>query len=110
MATPTGTAVTEYTPELAGRLHSFVTRAAALPDVKAAVEANHDDNRWWPIHVQDWRMRMAVAGWSTRVSYDMIGTYAGVVTQANALGWRKLTTLNDESLTRLVRPIGLGRH
>ncbi len=107
MVTPTGTAVTEYTPELAGRLHSFVTRAAALPDVKEAVEANHDDNRWWPIHVQDWRMRMAVAGWSTRVSYAMIGTYVGVVTQANTLGWRKLTTLNDESLTRLVRPIGL---
>jgi endonuclease III len=107
MVTPTGTAVTEHTPELAERLHSFVTQAAALPDVKEAVEANHDDNRWWPIHVQDWRMRMAVAGWSTRVSYDMIGTYAGVVTQANTLGWRKLTTLTDEPLTRLVRPIGL---
>ena len=102
-----GATITGYTPELADRLRAFVTSAATQPDVRAAVEANHDDNRWWPAYVQDWRIRMAVAGWSSRVSYAMVGTYAGVVARADTLGWDMLTTLDDESLARLVRPIGL---
>ncbi|MGC1285553.1 MAG: hypothetical protein WA895_21635, partial [Streptosporangiaceae bacterium] len=101
------TASTEYSPELASNLYLFVARAAAQADVKVAVQDNHDDNRWWPARVRDWRVRMAVAGWSTRVSYAMIGKYADVVGRADGLGWNELTTLNDESLTRLVRPIGL---
>lgn len=94
-------------PGLAAKLWSFTARAAAQPDVKAAVEANHDDNRWWPLYVRDWRLRMAVAGWSARVSYAMIGTYSGVVAHADALGWDKLTALEDDALGVLVRPIGL---
>jgi len=99
--------VTKYTPEFAERLYSYITSAAAQPDVRAAVDANHDDNRWWPAYVSDWRVRMVVAGWSTRVSYAMVGTYADVVAQADALGWDSLTALNDQSLSGLVRPIGL---
>ncbi len=102
-----GATITGYTPELADRVSAFVTSAATPPDVQAAVEANHDDNRWWPGYVQDWRIRMAVAGWSSRVSYAMISTYAGVVARADTLGWDMLSTLDDESLARLVRPIGL---
>jgi hypothetical protein len=101
------TTLSQYSPELGERLRLFVTRAAALPDVRAAVEANHDDNRWWPTYVRDWRVRMAVAGWSSRVSYAMVGTYSGVVARAATLGWGRLTGLNDEALTHLVRPIGL---
>ena len=100
-------ALTKYSPQLAERLRDFVSRAAALPDVQTAVEANHDDNRWWPTYVQDWRVRMTVAGWSSRVSYAMVSTYAGVVERADILGWHPLTQLNDESLARLIRPIGL---
>ena len=107
MADFPGRAITGYSPDLAGSLHDFVASAAARPDVKAAVEANHDDNRWWPAHVRDWRVRMAVAGWSSRVSYAMVDTYADVVSRANTLGWGMLAALDDESLTRLVRPIGL---
>lgn len=107
MAGYTSAALSEYTPELGQRLRLFVTRAAERPDVQAAVEANHDDNRWWPAYVRDWRVRMAVAGWSSRVSYAMIGTYAGVVARADTLGWRTLTALDDDALARLVRPIGL---
>jgi endonuclease III len=101
------TGLTEYSPEFADSLYGYVARAAAQPDVKFAVQANHDDNRWWPSHVQDWRVRMTVAGWSTRVSYAMIGTYAGVVDGIDNLGWSRLTTLDDQSLARLIRPIGL---
>jgi endonuclease III len=93
--------------EQAERLYSLVSRAADQPDVRAAVEANHDDNRWWPKSVGDWRVRMTVAGWSTRVSYAMIGTYADVVGQADSLGWSGLTALDDKALAGLVRPLGL---
>jgi endonuclease III len=103
-----GATMSGYSPELARRLRAFITRAARQPDVRAAVEANHDDNRWWPAYVQDWRLRMAVAGWSSRVSYAMVDTYAGVVARANTFGWERLTALDDEPLRRLVHPIGLG--
>jgi endonuclease III len=96
-----------YTPTIAERVYELVATAAAQPDVKAAVEANHDDNRWWPLFVSDWRVRMTVAGWSTRVSYAMIGTYADVVTRADALGWNELAQMNDKSLGAMVRPLGL---
>lgn len=80
-------------PQAVGRVYALVARAAGQPDVRAAVEANHDDNRWWPRSVSDWRVGMTVSGWSTRVSYAMIGTYSNVVTQAAALGWDRPAAL-----------------
>lgn len=97
----------ELVPDMAGRVYALVARAARQPDVRAAVEANHDDNRWWPLSVSDWRVRMTVAGWSTRVSYAMIDTYSGVVSRADALGWDRLAALDDGDATTLVRPLGL---
>ncbi|MCW2945393.1 MAG: hypothetical protein JWR24_2110 [Actinoallomurus sp.] len=98
---------TTFTAGLADTLLGFATVAARQNDVKAAVEANHDDNRWWPRYVADRRVRMAVAGWSTRVSYAMIDTYAGVVKTADACGWDTLTGMSDAELADLVRPLGL---
>ncbi len=92
---------------LAERTYSLVACAARQADVRAAVEANHDDNRWWPRSVSDWRLRMTVAGWSTRVSYSMIDTYADVVSRADSLGWGNLIALDDAALGVLVRPLGL---
>ncbi|MBV9449009.1 MAG: hypothetical protein JO345_24240 [Streptosporangiaceae bacterium] len=94
-------------PEHAERMYSLVACAARLPDVQTVVEANHDDNRWWPLSVHDWRLRMAVAGWSTRVSYSMISTYASVVSHADCLGWSRLTALDDPALGAVIRPLGL---
>jgi endonuclease III len=93
--------------QTAERVYSLVARAAQQPDLKAAVEANHDDNRWWPVSVGDWRMRMTIAGWSSRISYSMITTYADVVSRADALGWDALTALDDATLAWLIRPLGL---
>lgn len=98
---------TELTPELAASVYGAVRRISALADVKAAVEANHDENRWWPTTVADPRMRMAVAGWSTRVSYAMVDTYARVVNHADALGFEKLADSTNADLARLVGPLGL---
>ncbi|MEU6573622.1 hypothetical protein [Streptomyces sp. NPDC046805] len=91
----------------ADRILRLVDTAAALPGVRREVEANHDDNRWWPTSISDTRMRMLVAGWSTRVSYRMIDTYATVVTNANALGFDALADATDREVAGLVRPIGL---
>lgn len=50
---------------------------------------------------------MLVAGWSTRISYSAVDTYARVVAETNALGFEDLVALDDEELGRLVRPLGL---
>ncbi|KPC62598.1 hypothetical protein [Streptomyces chattanoogensis] len=89
------------------RVHRLVARAASLPDVQAEVEANHDENRWWPTSISDPRVRMLAAGWSTRVSYRMVETYARVIASANAQGFDNLVTATDAELAALVRPIGL---
>ncbi len=89
------------------RIHRLVERAAALPDVRAEVEANHDDNRWWPLSITDPRMRMLAAGWSTRVSYRMVETYRRVIQAADARGFDTLANDSYDELAALVRPIGL---
>lgn len=92
---------------LPDRLVAFVDAVAGLAEVKAAVEANHDDNRWWPTSITDPRLRMTVAGWSTRVSYAMIGTYSRVVLHADRIGYDALTGMTDADLAALVHPLGL---
>ncbi len=81
--------------QFSARIFDIVRRVAALPEVRAAVEANHDDNRWWPTSVADPRTRMVVAGWSTRISYSMIDTYARVVAETDALGFERLVALDE---------------
>ncbi|WP_329155678.1 hypothetical protein OIU91_40865 (plasmid) [Streptomyces sp. NBC_01456] len=89
------------------RVLALVTRAAALADVRAEVEANHDHNRWWPPTIADPRMRMLAAGWSTRISYRMVDTYAAVLAKAEAIGFDALIDLDDAQLRDLVTPLGL---
>ncbi len=93
--------------QFSARIFDIVRRVAALPEVRAAVEANHDDNQWWPTSVADPRTRMVVAGWSTRISYSMIDTYARVVAETDALGFERLVALDERELACLVRPLGL---
>ncbi|MGI5232526.1 hypothetical protein [Actinoallomurus sp. CA-142502] len=98
---------TTFNSDLVDTLLGLTTVVAEQGDVKAAVEANHDDNQWWPGYVADWRVRMAVAGWSTRVSYAMVDTYANVVKTADAHGWDALIGMDDSELASLIRPLGL---
>ena len=84
-----------------------LTTCAELPDVREEVFRNHDDNQWWPRSVEDWRLRMVLAGWSTRVSYTMISTYQSVVSQAAGIGYERLCRLGDERLYDLVGSLGL---
>ncbi|MDH6574729.1 hypothetical protein [Kitasatospora sp. MAP5-34] len=94
----------------ARRIYRLVALAASLSDVRDEVEANHDDNRWWPTSITDIRLRMLAAGWSTRVSYRMVTTYARVIASADALGFDHLAAATDTELAELVRPIGLAQN
>ncbi|MEZ0108614.1 hypothetical protein ABH920_002615 [Catenulispora sp. EB89] len=98
---------TAFSPKFADSLFDRVSRIASLPQVKQAVEANHDANRWWPLTITDPRMRMLAAGWSTRISNSMVSSYAAVLAEADALGFDKLTALEDEELAKIVHPLGL---
>ncbi|NBE51194.1 hypothetical protein [Streptomyces boluensis] len=95
------------TPLEVRRVHRLVARAAGLPDVRTEVEANHDENRWWPTSFGDPRVRMLAAGWSSRISYRMVDTYARVITSADSRGFDGLVASKDAELASLVRPIGL---
>ena len=89
------------------KLLAVIERCASLPDVRAEVRKNHDDNLWWPRAVEDWRLRMLFAGWSTRISYNMISSYQRVVARANSLGYQALCMLSDAELQEVVGPLGL---
>ncbi|GIF45227.1 hypothetical protein [Actinoplanes xinjiangensis] len=89
------------------RLTRLVTLAAAQDDVTTDVQANHDENRWWPTWITDYRMRMLVAGWSTRISYTMINTYSAVVTRSAHLGFDALKDMPDDEIVRIIQPLGL---
>lgn len=90
-----------------GHLATLISVAAARAEVRREVIRNHDDNTWWPRRIRDWRLRMTVAGWSTRVSYRSIRAYQQVVTEAAATSYDILSRLSDAQLARLLRPIGL---
>lgn len=98
---------TTYTPEVGQRLLDFVTIAAADAQVKQAVEDNHDANRWWPLTVVDWRMRLLVAGWSSRISYSMIDTYARVVRKADEVGFDVLAQMTNSEIAAIIGSLGL---
>lgn len=103
--TPAPTTV--FSTVLDDRVLQVTSRAAALPEVRGEVEANHDNNMWWPVSITDPRMRMLAAGWSTRVSYAMVDSYARVIAHADALGFDRLATADDDEVSRWARPIGL---
>ena len=86
---------------------NLLRNCASLPDVRREVFKNHDDNLWWPRKVQDWRLRMIIAGLSTRVSYAMIKTYQSVVSKINEIGYDRISAFTKEELSELVAPLGL---
>lgn len=88
-------------------LFEAIKTCANLPEVRREVFKNHDNNQWWPANIEDWRLRMLVAGWSTRVSYNMISTYKQVVSVVNKIGYDNLCTMSDTDMQKLIGPLGL---
>lgn len=91
------------------RLYRLLQCCGALPNVRAEVLRNHDDNRWWPLAIPDWRLRFIIAGWSTRISYRMISTYQKVIAQANEIGYDQLCGMTDAAIEQVVASLGLVR-
>ena len=89
------------------QLYEALKTCASLPEVKIEVMKNHDDNQWWPIALADWRLRLVVAGWSTRVSYQMISTYRSVVKNVDTLGYEQICSMQDKDIEILVGSLGL---
>lgn len=88
-------------------LFEIVKTCASLPEIKEEVTKNHDNNRWWPKNVKDWRLRMVIAGWSTRISYSMITTYQKVVAEICEIGYDNLCSLSDNEIHRIIGSLGL---
>ena len=60
-------------------IEQIIEIMASQDAVKKAVVNSHDNNPWWPNDVDDWRMKMIIAGLSTRVSFRMLKTYVNTI-------------------------------
>jgi endonuclease III len=88
-------------------LVNIIKKMASQPDVKNAVIKSHDENPWWPMAVSDWRMRMIIAGLSTRVSFRMLHIYKDVIKKFGELTYNQIKTSSDEELGNILKPLGL---
>lgn len=75
--------------------------------VKYEVIKNHDDNMWWPENISDKKMRLIIAGLSTRISYSMINTYQQVILNLNDYSFEEIAKMDTEKLLAIIAPIGL---
>ena len=76
-------------------------------DVKEEVHRNHDNNKWWPKEIIDYRKRLLIAGLSTRISYNMIDTYQKVIQKFDIYSYEQICTMDEETLKDIIRPLGL---
>lgn len=88
-------------------LYKILDVCGNVPAVRNEVLKNHDNNLWWPLDVTDWRLRMVVAGWSSRISYNMIATYRRVVSNVNLEGYDTLVHMSAPELQNLIGSLGL---
>jgi len=80
---------------------------ASQPEVKEAVIKSHDNNPWWPKDVNDWRMKMLVAGLSTRVSFRMLGSYIKTINNFLTHSYEEIKKASDDELKIMLKPLGL---
>lgn len=89
------------------KMKRILTICSSDENVKAEVVKNHDNNLWWPMDITDKRMRLLIAGLSTRISYNMITTYQQVLTNLNKHSYEEIIIMDDECLAEIVSPLGL---
>lgn len=89
------------------KMVEIVKTMASQPDVMNAVIKSHDENPWWPMAIKDWRMRMIVAGLSTRVSFRMLHIYQKVIAEFGKLTYEQVKQASDEELGQILKPLGL---
>ena len=72
------------------KLKRILAICSSDESVKEEVVKNHDNNLWWPTDIADKRMRLLIAGLSTRISYNMIATYQQVVAKLNKHSYEEI--------------------
>lgn len=75
--------------------------------VQKEVRKNFFDNLWWPKSIEDQYLRLLIGGLSSRISYSMIDTYRKVIFDLAEIGYTKISTMNDDDIITLIRPLGL---
>jgi len=87
--------------------NNIIETISSLKEIRNLVELNHDDNKWWPNYITDYRIRMLVAGLSTRVNYNMIQTFQEVVKNVSNYSYEELDKMKDKIFKILIGKIGL---
>lgn len=80
---------------------------ASQLEVKEAVINSHDNNPWWPLDVKDWRIRMLIAGLSTRVSFRMLDSYKKTISNFYKYSYEEIKKLQDDDLKIILKSLGL---
>lgn len=76
-------------------------------ELQNEVVKNFSNNLWWPSNVEDKRLRLIIAGLSTRVSYSMIESYGKVINNLISIGFDKFKEFSDDEKIDVIKPLGL---
>ena len=95
------------TPIQVSEFSRILELAASMANVQKDIRDNYWNNRWWPVEIEDWRLKILCAGLSTRVNYNAITTYQYVRDRLIHYGFDGLHSLSKREFTQIVRPIGL---
>ncbi|MEI6284900.1 MAG: hypothetical protein WCP79_00195 [Bacillota bacterium] len=88
-------------------LYNALDIMSAEKVVREHVLKNHDNNLWWPNTIDDYKIRLLVAGLSTRVSYNMIQKYISVVDSFSSYKYDEIRKMADDDLLKIISVLGL---
>ena len=89
------------------KLEKILSILAKDKILQQEVKKNFTNNLWWPSTVKDKRLRLIIAGLSTRISYSMIETYKKVINNIISIGYDNLVSLDDKEKLVMIKPLGL---
>ena len=89
------------------KLEKILSILAKDKILQQEAKKNFTNNLWWPSTVKDKRLRLIIAGLSTRISYSMIETYKKVINNIISIGYDNLASLNDKEKLVMIKPLGL---
>ena len=76
-------------------------------ELQSEVSKNFSNNLWWPSNVEDKRLRLIIAGLSTRISYSMIESYIKVINNLISIGFDKFKEFSDDEKIEVIKSLGL---
>ena len=89
------------------KLIAVLKKIAHDEKVQSEVWKNFYNNLWWPSDVNDKKLRLIIAGLSTRISYSMIESYRKVIDAIVNLGYYNLSNLPENKIIEIIKPLGL---